>query len=153
MSVDSIAGTYSVKAELKDAQQKVCARGQDRTVAVDWNKDELAGKGAYYGNQNDKVAAFYQKETGKELPAFTPQLERLDWVVVNRSSLDEPVLITPNYFQGKDGKSTLKINWYGDNDMRSLAATKHDVEINRTFTGGAQPDESVSANQAFSVVW
>ena len=153
MDVNRIAGTYSVKAELKDARQKVCAQGQDRTVAVDWSKDELAGKGAYYGNQNDKVAAFYQKETGKELSAFTPQLERLDWLVVNRSSLDEPVLITPNYFQGKDGQSTLKINWYGDNDMRSLAATKPDVEINRTFTGGAQPDESIPANQAFSVVW
>ena len=70
-----------------------------------------------------------------------------------RSSLDAPVAVAPNYFQDKTGNSTLKVTWYYDNDMKSVASVKSDTEINRTFVGGAQPDESVPANQPFSVVW
>lgn len=153
LPVGSVAGTYSIEACIKDMNRRICAQGHDKVIAVDWQKTDLKGNGAYYGNENDKVAVFYREETGKELPAFTPNLGKLDWLVVNRSSLDESVVVTPNYFRGKDGVSTLKVNWFTDNDMKSLVSTESDVDINRTFTGGAQPDESIPANQAFSVVW
>ena len=116
-------------------------------------EDIEAGKGAYYGSNNDKVAAFYKQATGKELPAFTSEMGKLDWLVVNRSSLDEPVVIPSAYFKDKDGKSSLKATWYSEADMNIVAAVKSATEINRTFVDGAQPDESVPANQPFSVVW
>ena len=46
--------------------------------------------------------------SGKNFLLFTPDMERLDWLVVNRSSLDEPVVIPSDYFKGKDGITTFK---------------------------------------------
>ena len=37
--------------------------------------------------------------------------------------------------------------------MNIVASVKPDMDINRTFVDGAQPDASVPANQPFSVVW
>ena len=53
--------------------------------------------------------------------------------VVNRSSLDEPVVIPSAYFKDKDGKSSLKATWYSEADMNIVAAVKSATEINRTF--------------------
>ena len=62
-------------------------------------------------------------------------------------------MIPSAYFKDKDGKSSLKATWYSEADMNIVAAVKSATEINRTFVDGAQPDESVPANQPFSVVW
>lgn len=113
----------------------------------------MSGNGAYYGDGDDKVAAFYKKETGKELPAFSSGQGKLDWLVVNRPLLDEPGVIPPAYFKDKGGNSTLKVTWYSEGDMNIVASVKPDMDINRTFVDGAQPDASVPANQPFSVVW
>ena len=151
--INGMAGTYRVEAGLKAGGQEIFALGNDEVVAVSWQASDLAGKGASYGSNNDKVAAFYKQATGKELPAFTSEMGKLDWLVVNRSSLDEPVVIPSAYFKDKDGKSSLKATWYSEADMNIVAAVKSATEINRTFVDGAQPDESVPANQPFSVVW
>lgn len=151
--INGMAGTYRVEAGLKAGGQEIFALGNDEVVAVSWQASDLAGKGAYYGSNNDKVAAFYKQATGKELPAFTSEMGKLDWLVVNRLSLDEPVVIPSAYFKDKDGKSSLKATWYSEADMNIVAAVKSATEINRTFVDGAQPDESVPANQPFSVVW
>lgn len=151
--INGMAGTYRVEAGLKAGGQEIFALGNDEVVAVSWQASDLAGKGAYCGSNNDKVAAFYKQATGKELPAFTSEMGKLDWLVVNRSSLDEPVVIPSAYFKDKDGKSSLKATWYSEADMNIVAAVKSATEINRTFVDGAQPDESVPANQPFSVVW
>ena len=151
--INGMAGTYRVEAGLKAGGQEIFALGNDKVVAVSWQASDLAGKGAYYGSNNDKVATFYKQATGKELPAFTSEMGKLDWLVVNRSSLDEPVVIPSAYFKDKDGKSSLKATWYSEADMNIVAAVKSATEINRTFVDGAQPDESVPANQPFSVVW
>lgn len=103
--INGMAGTYRVEAGLKAGGQEIFALGNDEVVAVSWQASDLAGKGAYYGSNNDKVAAFYKQATGKELPAFTSEMGKLDWLVVNRSSLDEPVVIPSAYFKDKDGES------------------------------------------------
>ena len=147
------AGTYRILAELKTADGQVAAQGHDEVVAVSWDAADLAGQGAYYGSGDDKVAAFYQSVTGRALPAFTPETGKLDWLVVNRSSLDEPVVIPASFFKNQDGQSTLKASWYRDQDFSGLAGTKTVEDVNRTFVGGAQPDECLPANQPFSVKW
>ena len=151
--VNGKEGTYRILADIKADNQQICAQGHDEVVAVGWQANDLAGNGAYYGSENDKVAAFYKKTTGKELPAFTSETGKLDWLVVNRSSLDEPVVIPSDFFKDKNGNSTLKATWYSEPDMNIVASIKPDAELNRTFVDGAQPDESVPANQPFSVIW
>ena len=151
--VNGKEGTYRILADIKADNQQICAQGHDEVVAVGWQANDLAGNGAYYGSENDKVAAFYKETTGKELPAFTSETGKLDWLVVNRSSLDEPVVIPSDFFKDKNGNSTLKATWYSEPDMNIVASIKPDAELNRTFVDGAQPDESVPANQPFSVIW
>lgn len=151
--VNDIEGTYRIEARIKAANQEILAQGHDEVVAVNWQADDLTGIGAYYGTNDDKVAAFYKTVMNKELPAFTSKTGKLDWLVVNRPSLDEPVVISPNYFKDNNGQSTLKVTWFSEQDMNIVAAVKTATEINRTFVDGAQPDECISANQPFSVVW
>ena len=151
--VNGKEGTYRILADIKADNQQICAQGHDEVVAVGWQANDLAGNGAYYGSENDEVAAFYKETTGKELPAFTSETGKLDWLVVNRSSLDEPVVIPSDFFKDKNGNSTLKATWYSEPDMNIVASIKPDAELNRTFVDGAQPDESVPANQPFSVIW
>ncbi len=55
-----------------------------------------------------RLQLFYKATVGKELPAFTPDMERLDWLVVNRSSLMNRLLFLQIIFKGKDGITTLK---------------------------------------------
>ena len=153
MPVTGAVGTYRVLAELKSPDGKVCAQGHDEIVGVNWQASDLAGAGAYYGTGDDKVAAFYREATGHELPVFTPTMDKLDWLVVTRSSLDEPVAIPAAFFKDKDGQSTLKASWYKDQDFSGLAGVKTVADINRTFVGGTQPDDCLPANQPFSVRW
>ena len=72
--INGMAGTYRVEAGLKAGGQEIFALGNDEVVAVSWQASDLAGKGAYYGSNNDKVAAYYKQATGKELPAFTSEM-------------------------------------------------------------------------------
>lgn len=62
--INGMAGTYRVEAGLKAGGQEIFALGNDEVVAVSWQASDLAGKGAYYGSNNDKVAAFYKQATG-----------------------------------------------------------------------------------------
>ena len=151
--INNNEGTYRISADIKANGQQVRAHGYDEVIAVNWETNDLAGNGAYYGNNNDKVAAFYKATVGKELPAFTSDMERLDWLVVNRSSLDEPVVIPSDYFKSKDGITTLKATWYNEPDMNIIASVKPDMKLDHNFVAGAQPDESIPANQPFSVIW
>ena len=99
----------------------------------------MKGKGALYGTPDDPVATFYQKATGCELPAFHSDIEKLDWIVVTRSSLmRQPVPVEA--FCQKEGKSVLELSLYKDDDLRTLAGVTQDNKIDRTFADGAQPD-------------
>ncbi len=141
------SGMYTINALLIDGNKSLVTEGSDRVMGVNRENDTLNGKGAYYGKKDDKAARFYENETGKDLPAFTPDMEKLDWLIVSRPTLDEPQLIEPGFFKN------LKVNFYKDDDRKDLAATYSDDKIERSFAEGAQPDPSVPANQSFSVVW
>ena len=153
LPVNKGEGKYKLTAQITDANGVIYAKGYDEVLAVDWNADGLQGKGAYYGKTEDKFADFYAKETGRPVAAFAPKMKSLDWLVVTRPSLDEPVLIEPNFFKNKKGESTLNVSFFKDNDMRDLARKGSDENVDRSFADGAQPDSAVPANQPFSIVW
>lgn len=153
LDIDGIPGMYQVKARLVDDSGRVCAEGNDEILGVSWRKEQLAGKGALYGTADDPAADFYRKATGKALPAFRPDMEKLDWIIVTRPSLDMPQPVLPEFFKQKDGKAAFEISFYKDDDLRALAGVTSDNKIDRTFTEGAQPDALLPANQAFSAIW
>lgn len=142
-------GMYSLEAELVpvSGQPTIVAKGHDEVLAVGWDAAELGGKGAVYGGENDDVARFYNQATGRELPAFTGKTGRLDWLVVNRSSLDEPEPIPADNFRN------LRLTWFTDNDIRFKAGEEAAATVNRTFASGAQPASCLPANHTFSATW
>lgn len=139
----SEAGMYTIEANLDDV-----ATGSDEVLAVRWGSDELTkGRGALYGPADGDVTRFYQQTTGRELSLFTPTAERLDWLVVDRSSLDEPQLIPANCFRN------LRLSWFSDNDIRIKVGEEAAADVNRSFAAGAQPCDQLPANQVFSATW
>lgn len=154
LAIEGVPGLYQVKAQLVDASKQVCAEGKEDILGVSWRKEQLTGRGALYGTADDPVAVFYQKVTGKALPAFRPNMEKLDWIIVTRPSLDMPQPILPEFFKQQDGgKAAFEISFYKDDDLRAFAGVASDSKIDRTFVEGAQPDALLPANQAFSAIW
>lgn len=153
VDLSGIPGMYQVKARLTDASGHTCAEGRDDVLGVSWKKEQLAGKGAFYGTPDDPVATFYQKATGTPLPAFRTDLGKLDWIVVTRPSLDMPQPVLPEFFDSRNGKPAFDVSFYKDDDLRALAGKTTDDQIDRTFAEGAQPDALIPANQAFSAIW
>lgn len=153
LMLDNTGGIYSIEASVKDRTGKVLAKGRDEVLGVSWSENDIKGKGAFYGLENDNVAAFYKSATGKELPPFNPEEKDLDWIVVNRPSLDEPTPVPDYIFTDSEGKPTLKATWYSDPDLTYAVEEKSASNINASFVEGAQPDPSLSANQPFSILW
>lgn len=139
-------GMYRIEATLLDGNSKEIARGYDDVLVVD-DSEALKGRGAIYAYKDDKIAAYYQKKTGKALPAFTKKTGKLDWLIINRSLLDSPALIDKKYFRN------VKVTWFSDDDYRAKAGEEKDEWINRSFADGAQPASCLPANNAFSVRW
>lgn len=147
VSLTEKEGIHRLEAWLTTSDDIEVCSGHDEILGVHWTSSDLQGRGAYYGYPDDPVAKFYQQQTGVPLLQFSDNLEKLDWLVVNRSLLDEPVCVDFKNLQN------LKVTWFGDDDMRKPLKTKKDICINRLFTDGAQPDECIPANEKFSVVW
>ena len=139
-------GMYRINAKLTDASGKEVASGYDEVLALSENA-ELKGKGALYGFKDDKVATYYQKAMGKQLPYYTSKMGKLDWLVINRPLLDEPVPLEDKFLRN------MKVKWYADNDFRNYAGEETATGVSRTFADGAQPASCVPANQSFSAQW
>lgn len=153
LDISGTPGMYTIHAQLLDTSGQVRAEGRDEVLGVSWRKEQLAGKGALYAATDDPVATFYQKATGRSLPAFRPDMEKLDWILVTRPSLDMPQPVLPEFFEQPDGKPAFELSFYKDDDLRALAGVTSDNKIDRTFAEGAQPDALLPANQDFSAVW
>ena len=137
-------GTYQVVAELVGGE--VSATGHDEILAVDYSADDFKGEGAYYGSDSS-VPTFYKNLTGKELPSYTSSMGKLDWIIVNRSSFAEPVVITANDF------SDLSRTWYGDANFTSKVRTEKASTVDFYCNNGAQPTDGVLANGPYSILY
>lgn len=148
VNLNSGGGKYEVKARLMNNANHAMAEGSDDIWGVDFSGEQMKGKGASYAGTSDKFAAFYKELTGKEVPAFNPTMNKLDWIVVSRPSLDAPTVVEPSLFN-----DDFTVSYFKDDDMRVLASKRADNKLDMSFTEGAQPDASLPANQAFSAVW
>lgn len=144
---------YEIVASIPGASQEI--KGRDQLLVVDWNKDELLkGNGAIYGESQDQVAQFYEKATGKPLPAFSSDTKNLDWLIVDRSSFDEPELIPASAFADPDGNGKpVTVTWFTDNDIHDKAGESKIDRVDVSFASGAQPAPCLPANQVFSATY
>lgn len=151
LELGNVPGMYRIDASLTDKDGNTVATGHDNVLAVKWNKEQLAGNGALFGEENSPVSSFYKKATGKELPIYNKGMKKLDWIVVTRTSLDAPQPVPAQPLV--DGKEAFTVTFFKDDDIQVPAGTGTDSHIDRTFNAGAQPDASLAANQSFSAIW
>lgn len=147
------ASMYDIVATMSNGSQE--AKGVDQLLAIDWNKEELLrGSGAIYGESKDEVAQFYEEQTGKKLPSFSSKTKKLDWLVVDRSSFDDPELIPASAFADPDGDGKpVKVTWYTDNDIHNKAGEMKTDRVDMSFADGAQPASCLPANHTFSATY
>lgn len=144
---------YDIVATIRNGAQEV--KGCDQLLAIDWNKEELLkGNGAIYGETQDEVARFYEANTGKKLPAFSDKTKKLDWLIVDRSSFDEPELMPTSAFADSNGDGKpVKVTWYTDNDIHYKAGEMSTDRVDMAFADGAQPASCLPANHTFSATF
>ncbi len=145
-------GLYTISARLTDASGRTVADGYEEVLGLVPDEAALPGRGAIYGEPDDPVARYYKSVTGRELPAYDPSMERLDWLIVTRPALDEATPIPVGYFDNASGPA-FRVTWFHDNDIFAPAGTSSDNCLDRRFVGGAQPDPLIPANQEFSAIW
>lgn len=148
VDIDGKPGMYTLEGELVSPASKIVTNGSDEVLGVNWTATELEqGKGALYGSKDDDVSRFYKQTTGKDIPLFNAKSGKLDWIIVNRSSLDEPVPMPDEAFKN------LKLTWYSDNDLHNKVGEEDATNVNRSFAAGAQPASCLPANHTFSATW
>lgn len=150
-------GLYDIEAMLLPTNGNISKPviGSDEVLAVSWNKDELTkGRGALYGDSKDDVAQFFKKTTDKTLPIFTPKTPKLDWLIVNRSSLDDPELMPTTAFADNEGQGKpIQVTWFSDNDLHNKVKTTTTDKVDMSFADGAQPAPWLPANHTFSIAF
>jgi len=154
VSLPAIPGIFKVKASLLNSRGIEQAAGKDEVLGVSWNSSSLKGAGAIYRYaEKGKVDDFFKRETNKDLASFELTKGPLDWIAVTRPPLDAPSTIGQTAFQTPDGRPGIQATFFHDNDIREKAGTRIDSKVDFTFIEGAQPDQSLSANQPFSAIW
>ena len=150
MRVGEEEGMYRIEARLTDSERNVVMDGYDEVLALNDKYENLdLGKGAFYGREDSPVREFYQRITGKELPIYDDTPDRLDWIIISRSMLDDPQPI-PQDAVSPEGFTTTYFRYH---DIADPATTVTEPIVNHTFVDGEQPHSSLSANQSFSVIW
>ena len=143
-------GLYCINASLYDGNGNVVMDGYDEILVLnDSYKNVCFGKGAFYGSEDSPGRKYYTHVTGCELPLYQETMDKLDWVIVSRSMLDEPQPVPVNAVS-EDGFTATYFRYH---DIADPATTVKEPFINHTFVDGEQPHSSLPANQSFSVIW
>lgn len=154
LPLNELSGMFTIEANLTAPEGKIYASGKDQILGVNWNSQKLTGKGAIYKNdEHNAFTDFYKQETRNELPDFSENTDKLDWIVVTRPPLDAPQKIQPEVYRTAENRPGIVATFYKDDDLREAAGTRTDTHVDFQFADGAQPDASISANQPFSVIW
>lgn len=150
ISVGDEEGLYRIEATLHDPIGNVVLNGYDEVLVLnDSYKNINFGNGAFYGREGSPVCEYYANVTGCNLPRYNDDMGKLDWLIINRSMLDEPQPIPENAVSDEGFTTT----YFRYHDIADPATTVKEPFVNHTFIDGEQPHSSLPANQSFSVIW
>jgi hypothetical protein len=118
-------GYYRIKATLAAAGQTVV--GQDEILAVDWQSDQIGGKGAVISGDS-QLLNFIRDVKGADVVSYAPNLGPLDYVVVGAIDQGTTFNTVPSSnFTALDGATTgLNVDLY-----RGSAGTSFDELVDQ----------------------
>jgi hypothetical protein len=142
-----------VLARLRDARGNMRAWGRDDILAVDWKSDAITGQGAVY-EVEPRVERFLKEGKGLDVPAYSPDAGKLDWLVLAgpREAKDMPGMPIPaDRVTGPDGHGRgFSATFFRGTDLKEEAGGRVDPTID--FPDGVPALEGMGANN-FSVRW
>ena len=151
LEIKDSTGHFSVEASLVDEKGKVQATGEDKVFAVDWKSAKVPANGAILDPGNN-IATFLKKEKGVELPAYSKELGKLDYIVAGDIDPERWAIIPKEAFQTKDGgEAGLMGTYFEGTDLKKKQGERTDEKIDYEWSGN-EPFKGVGKEQ-FSVRW
>lgn len=102
LPVTNGGGIYKVEAVLRNASGTVVARGRDDIFAVDFAPNRISGKGAVL-DASGVIARVLKTEKNVDVPAYSNQTGRLDWIVVADPPGGAPRAVPTSCFRLPEG--------------------------------------------------
>jgi hypothetical protein len=143
----SSAGMTSIRATLVDPQGGVKATGHDQVYAAEWRKTPISSSGAVF-ETGSSIRGFLKQNLGLDVPAFDNSVGKVDWIVVARSALGDPVPVPAEAFG-----AGLNTSFYQGEDFSKPIYHRTDASINFQINGGSAPDPHVPLTEQYAVRW
>jgi len=145
------AGHYVVHAKLVGKDGTARALGRDEIFAVDWKAATVPPNGAVVeGGQT--LRDFLKNSKGVTLPDYSPEIGRLDYVLVGDIYPERWAVVPADRLFTDDGKTPgLDAEYFSGRNLAKSVLKRVDAKIDFEWGGGA-PAEAVGADD-FSVRW
>ena len=139
---------------LRDASGHEVATGRDQVLGVDWASSKLSPHGAVW-EYGQTLKSFFKEGKGMEIPDYSEDLPRLDWIVVARSpSGGDKIVISTEYLLDPSGKNHgLKTSFSLGETSSNPVTNRLEPSVNLTVPVGAPPDPAISTTENYTVLW
>ncbi|MCX6344714.1 MAG: PA14 domain-containing protein [Armatimonadetes bacterium] len=124
----SLAGYYTMKAELVDSTGKVAAIGDDQAFTVDWKSAKVPDGGAVLDTGGD-LRQFLSTRKNATLPAYSPNLGKLNYVMVAAEDSDPKEIIPTSALTSDDGKPGLTGEYFLGTNFQQSVKKRVDARI------------------------
>jgi len=149
----SAVGLWTLKAKLIDANGQQAAEGHDQILVVAWKDTKLPGRGAIY-ESGSAIHNFLKTKMGLDVPAYTSDLGPLDWLLVARSSGNQPSTVPTTALQTPDGSQPgLQASFFSGTNFTKKLSNRVDPQIEFSWPEGANPGAAVPAGSQFCARW
>ncbi|MGN6727217.1 MAG: PA14 domain-containing protein [Tepidisphaeraceae bacterium] len=140
------AGFVTIQATLITPDGKTVTQGHETFLAVNWQEDRIAGRGAVY-EWGSRVGDYLKNEKQISAAAFDDTQGPLDWLVIARPPQGQPQLIPADGFA-----DAIKTSIFPDANTNAEPVRRSDATIDFACADGAAPDPAVSAT-TYTVRW
>jgi hypothetical protein len=152
----STPGQYRIEAALVGPGGETVTAGHDRVLAVDWKSATIDPRGAV-DERSESVRKFLKTQKNLDVPQFTAGTPPLDWLVVNRTLVPEPVSVDTDQFKTPEGHKGLQATFFKGKALSGGAdepiAQRIDSQLDFSWSIGATPDPKVTQVDNYTVRW
>jgi len=152
--LDTAPGMWRIEAALLDKNNTEVASGYEEVFSADWKSPAITGNGAIWEGGN-RVSKFLSAQKGVQLPSYSDDAGKLDWVIVARPPNEGGTdLIPADRFVSADGKKKgLQTKFYIGKKYSEFAHERVDSTIDFAVDDGANPDPAVHTTEQYDVEW
>lgn len=150
------SGFTTVQAVLRPSTGTVDAdtpvTGHDQVFATECDSMSLTANGAVL-DEDGGVTSFLRERKGISVREFDDSEKPLDWIVVTKAAVKQPVPIPPACFQTAMAQPGLTVRFQDARDPSKPPLERIDTSLNFKVAGGGMPDPRFPLLENYNVVW